>query len=258
MKLLITDNSIRHLYFVLKIIAKFDDVFWIHGYRNRLKYYKIPDHPEMINHFKTLETIEKLYFGIETTAYNHLLLEKKLGTFCDNEINSDEFYQFIYNLNPTSIITYSVPIITSKLLSLNLWAVHAGLLPYYKGSTTNIMPIVHNKPEYIGMTIFEMTDKIDEGKIILQRRPQILTTDNSHTIGCKNTILASQMIIELFERVNSNQSITAINQQEISLEENTYYKKDFNLATLRKINDNIKNGIFEKYKYKHVNIKHRM
>jgi len=255
MKLLITDDSIRHRYFVLKILQKFSDVFWIHGHRNRLQYYQISNQDEMIQHFKDLAETEKFFFETDVCTQTEILLQRRLGTFHENEINSYKFFKFIKNLNPECIITYSIPIITSDLLNLNIWGVHAGLLPYYKGSTTNIMPIVHNKPEYIGMTIFKLSRLIDEGKVILQRRPAICSLDDSHAIGCKNTILASKMVIELFTYLNSGKTIISLDQKEISSEGATYYKKDFNLQNLRKMNYNIKNGIFRNYKDKQINIK---
>jgi len=254
-KLLITADTIRHKYFAIQLLNTFPDVVWVIEPRNRLKYYKIPAHPLMQKHFEKLFSTEKDYFEKFVNKEEKLLKERCVFKIDSNGINSKLFLSFLDSLKPESILTYSVSIIGEKILSKfpgRIWNVHAGLVPYYCGSSTNLMPIIHKKIEYLGMTIHHITSKIDSGGVVIQGRPKISSDDDSHTIGCKNTVLASELAKKVIREFAEQGKVFSF-EQDIS-KRKVYYKKDFNIENLKKMNQLIEDGIFKKYRYKKVDI----
>ena len=62
--------------------------------------------------------------------------------------------------------------------------IHPSLLPYYKGLNTH-KRVLKNKEKFSGCTVHYVTDKLDSGKIILQKRVRIIRTDNEKTLKKK-------------------------------------------------------------------------
>ena len=92
----------------------------------------------------------------------------------------------IQDNNPKCIALYSVSIIKEKLISIfneRLFNIHAGLSPYYRGTATNIWPIINEELEYIGMTVHHIDKGIDSGGLILQGRPNLDKDDDTHNNG---------------------------------------------------------------------------
>ena len=54
--------------------------------------------------------------------------------------------------------------------------IHPSLLPKYKGLNTHIKAI-ENKDKFSGCTVHYVTDKLDSGKIIMQKKVKILNSD---------------------------------------------------------------------------------
>ena len=62
--------------------------------------------------------------------------------------------------------------------------IHPSLLPKYKGVNTHIRAI-NNKDKFAGCTVHYVTQKLDSGKIILQKKIKIATRDNSSSLAKK-------------------------------------------------------------------------
>ena len=62
--------------------------------------------------------------------------------------------------------------------------IHPSLLPKYKGLNTH-KRVLKNKEKFSGCTVHYVTDKLDSGKIILQKRVRIIRTDNEKTLKKK-------------------------------------------------------------------------
>lgn len=87
-----------------------------------------------------------------------------------NNINNKKIENFILNSKIKNFIFsgYSGEIIKSKILLKNIIHAHPGDLPRYKGSTTIYYSILLKKK--IFCTVFRMTKKIDEGKILFKKK----------------------------------------------------------------------------------------
>ena len=62
--------------------------------------------------------------------------------------------------------------------------IHPSLLPKYKGLNTHERAI-KNKDEFAGASVHKVTEKLDSGKVILQKRVKILKSDNVRSLEKK-------------------------------------------------------------------------
>ena len=71
-----------------------------------------------------------------------------------------------------------------KKLNKTILNIHPSLLPKYKGLNTHNRAI-QNKDKYSGATVHIVNDKLDSGKIILQKKVKILTSDSEKSLEKK-------------------------------------------------------------------------
>ena len=62
--------------------------------------------------------------------------------------------------------------------------IHPSLLPKYKGLNTHERAI-KNKDKYAGCSVHYVTEKLDSGKIIMQKKVRITSSDNPYTLSKK-------------------------------------------------------------------------
>ena len=79
--------------------------------------------------------------------------------------------------------------------------VHPSLLPKYKGLNTHLKAI-ENKEKFSGCTIHYVNQKLDSGKIIIQKKVKILKIDTPKTLAKKilkqEHILYRKALIKIF------------------------------------------------------------
>ncbi len=246
--IVVTSTSIRHKYFAIKILKEIPNSYVIFENRDRNKYYQVKMEGLMRRHFDNLFRAEELYFTEKVKLNYNFLDSRTLGTIEKNEINKSNFIDIISKINPKCISLYSVSIVKQELISLfskKLFNIHAGLSPYYRGTATNIWPIINNQLEYIGMTIHHVESGIDSGGIIIQGRPKLEIDDNSHTMACKNTELASDLMVRTIDRFVKKESVPDFTQDLSKGKQ--YYFKDFDLKTVETLNRLIERGIVGEY-----------
>ena len=71
-----------------------------------------------------------------------------------------------------------------KKISIPILNIHPSLLPRYKGLNTHYKAI-KNGDNFSGATVHKVTQKLDSGKIILQKKIKILKKDNIKTLSKK-------------------------------------------------------------------------
>ena len=71
-----------------------------------------------------------------------------------------------------------------KKFSRPILNIHPSLLPKYKGLNTHKLAI-KNKDKFSGASIHKVTQKLDSGKIILQKKVKILKTDDADSLEKK-------------------------------------------------------------------------
>lgn len=157
----------------------------------------------------------------------------------------------ILSLNPDLLICYGSSIIKSNLLDKfkgRFLNVHLGLSPYYRGSGTNVWPLINKEPEYIGATFMYIDEGIDTGQIIHQIRADIFIGDTPHTIGNRLILKMTKVFIII---IRSQNRLTIENQ--IQSSSNYYTRKHFDLVACQKLYDNFKSTMIEEFLRNRVN-----
>lgn len=168
----------------------------------------------------------------------------------NNKVVVDE----IISCNPDIIVSFGCSLIKSKLLKIyknKFLNVHLGLSPYYRGSGTNVWPLINNEIEMVGLTFMYIDEGIDTGKIIHQKRAEIYEGDDPHMIGnrlIRDMAYIYSDIIANFEMMHGFNQISAD-------KEYLYTKKDFDEYACNKLYKNFSDGIVENYieNYKKIN-----
>lgn len=184
---LLTSDSLRHRYIAESVAENLDLALIVTekkspGITGTSAYGK-KDAEFIAAHFKARAESEEEFFGNYDFPKEVPFIKVPHGS-----INSEELFKIIGQAAPDLILLFGTSIIKDPLLGryngkiINL---HLGLSPYYKGSATNLYPYLFDEPECIGATIHLATEKVDEGGILYQFRPDMEETDNLHDIGNK-------------------------------------------------------------------------
>jgi phosphoribosylglycinamide formyltransferase 1 len=161
------------------------------------------------------------------------------------KINDTNVVKAIKELNPELVVCYGSSLIKTELLEAfegRFLNVHLGLSPYYRGSGTNVWPLINQEPFMVGATYMYIDAGIDTGKIIHQVRADIFLGDSSHSIGnrlIKKMTRIYADIITSYENLND--------EKQPKSDGKLYKMKDFDGVACRKLYSNFSEGMIERY-----------
>ena len=102
--------------------------------------------------------------------------KKLLKILSSNKINLVCLAGFMQVLSKKFIVNFNKPILN----------IHPSLLPKYKGLNTH-RRVLKNGEKYSGATVHLVSEKLDSGRIILQKKTKISKSENYNTLEKKNT-----------------------------------------------------------------------
>lgn len=141
-------------------------------------------------------------------------IENNIKVFQPIKIRED--YSDILELNPTMIITCAYgQIIPDDILKFPLYGcinIHASLLPKLRGGAPIHRAIIDGYDK-TGITIMNMSSKMDAGDIISQESIPILDTDNAGLLHDKLSLLGRDLILKTIPDIVSG-NINPIKQEE--------------------------------------------
>jgi folate-dependent phosphoribosylglycinamide formyltransferase PurN len=132
------------------------------------------------------------------------------------EINDQNTIDFITKIKPDILITFGIGILQQNFLSVapkEIWNIHGGLSPWYKGAITHFWPSYHLQPQFTGCTIHYINSKIDAGAIIHQTPAVLETNDGLHQLSCKSLKIGLETIVPLLSLMGRSNNIKAVNQK---------------------------------------------
>ena len=246
--IILTGSEIRHEYFRKKIacdcrievLASFcegDEK----SLENRVRQNSESSNLEL-QHIEARSQAEKDFFSDFIASVDD---KSKPNFIAKGEINDSLIVNDIINLNPDLLVCYGSSIIKSDLLQKfdgRFLNVHLGLSPYYRGSGTNVWPLINNELDMIGATFMYIDAGIDTGEIIHQIRADIAIGDSPHSIG--NRLI--QKMTKIYADVIAKFDLLERPQQPTA-EGKFYYQKDFDHKSCRKLYENLEGGMVEKY-----------
>jgi len=171
---------------------------------------------------------------------------KAIYTEGKNALNEEVYVEEIKKLKPDLIAVCGASILKKPIISipnkgtLNL---HGGLPQKYRGIYTTLWAVYNQEPEYIGPTVHYVNEKIDDGNIIYQGRPNISIEDNPETLYVKVVKLGVKMMIRAISDIENNKV------KDYPLEENgsLYLLKMVTPEIIKKAMKNIDGGVIAKY-----------
>lgn len=193
------------------------------------------------NHFYARQETENKYYGNLKFPANVPRLKFQHG-----KINSKSSQEILKEIKPDIIVLFGSSIIQDFILEtfpnkfINL---HLGLSPYFKGSATNLFPLLYKKPQCIGATIHLATKEVDAGGILHQLRPLISENDNLHDVGNKVILKAGKELPDILQKYHSG--LLVPKEQKTGGE--ICKLIDMKPSVLKEIYRNVENGLFQEY-----------
>lgn len=248
--LFLTGSHPRHLYIAKKlykaghlkglIIEKRED--FVPSVPNNLQDL---DKNNYIRHFREREEAEYKWFGqVNYDDFDEGI--KRLYITVD-ELNSEKTINWISEFKPDIVLSYGIHKLDEKVLSTmpkNAFNIHGGLSPWYRGNTTLFWPFYFLKPNWAGMTIHQLTDKIDGGDILHHSTPELTKGDGIHDVACKSVIKVSEDLITILNMFNEGKEILKVEQKSYG---KLFNSSDWKPQHLRMIYNVFNNDIVDKF-----------
>lgn len=217
---ILTSTETRHRYFANALRARFDVVAI--GYEDtgytpaNLDGFDLTDDERRIvrHHFDERERQEGIFFGHDA---NWICDSSDCGVLqiAKGSLNSDRTLEFFESRRVDTVAVYGTNLIKPPLLTqwpgrmINL---HLGLSPYYRGTGTNFYPLLNEEPQYVGATILMIDAGIDTGPILRHARPEIVSGDMPHTLGCKAILAGIEAMCSVLADTESVQALAPVPQ----------------------------------------------
>ena len=157
--------------------------------------------------------LKKRYTPVGLYAIN-----KKLDLLCLSSFKDEKLYRALKKLDPDLFIVVAFKIIPQKFLNLPKYGainLHASLLPSYRGASP-IQYALLNGDKKSGVTTFLMDDKIDNGKILMQKEFNINDDDNYESLIKKVESYGPDLVIKSIDSIASNPKYQKQDENNIS------------------------------------------
>lgn len=239
--LVITHNNLRHLYFANTILKKCSQfqIELIIGAKLKKEFKKKKKLTKKISNIfffifqyllnKQIVNFEKIFFKNEEKKFKLLSKNKILLDLNGKKnINDTSVIKLIKNYNPYIILNMGSILLIKDLIDSARFSIniHTGLSPYYKGSKTNIWPILDRKYNYLGLTIHFLSTGIDNGDIIYTRRIHFANKSFS-LINNTAIVYASHKLALITKYIMLNDRINSVKQWENGL---SFKNSDWNAS----------------------------
>jgi methionyl-tRNA formyltransferase len=124
-------------------------------------------------------------------------------------INSPDFLARIRPLNLDLIVSVAAPVLfKGELISLakrGCINIHNGMLPRYRGMLPNFWQMYHGERE-VGITVHEINEKLDDGRIILQEKVPIEAGETLDSLIRRTKRLGARVMLRALDAI-SNEAV---------------------------------------------------
>jgi len=184
-----TGSHPRHNYVAEQLIKSGKAVGYL--IENRESFVPAPPHylegqdkQNYIRHFKDRDQSEHAMFPASIEVPQSVSVRK----VSIDQLNSQGTIDWLKSLQADLLISYGVHKLSNELLSQapsHAWNIHGGLSPWYRGTTTLFWPFYMLQPNWAGMTIHKLSDKLDAGDILHHAVPKLEYGDGIHDVANK-------------------------------------------------------------------------
>ncbi len=142
--------------------------------------------------------------------------EKKIPLITPNSLKSLDFEQKLLSFNPDIFVVVAYKILPPSLINLPKFGslnLHASLLPKYRGAGPIQWALI-NGDKTTGVTIFQISSKVDTGEVLDKVEVKIEEEDNMLTLGMRLCTIGADLmhnVINNLERGNVKREKQDIN-----------------------------------------------
>lgn len=152
-------------------------------------------------------------YGVE-----HIAGKYKIPYKIIHSSNSKEFIQEVKRLQPDIILSFSAPeVIKEPLLSLpeyGILNVHGSYLPEYRGCMPSFWHL-YNEEEYAGASVHFMSEKIDDGDIVIQEKVHIGDCNSVMEVIQKTKEKGGDLMVKAIQKIESGDLQTKPNDTSV-------------------------------------------
>jgi folate-dependent phosphoribosylglycinamide formyltransferase PurN len=163
------------------------------------------------SYIRKLKVTETIFFEKYDEEFNKL----KNKVYCIKTVNDREVISLVFENNIDIIcnlggdIAKKDFIASARLLCLNI---HSGLSPFYNGSQSTAWAFTNQRPNFCGITLMKMNERIDGGDILAHYLPSIDINDTADTLFCKGIVGGVNSIIECINYIQKYGLVKGIPQ----------------------------------------------
>lgn len=189
------------------------------------------DRKNFVHHFAERDRAERKFF-------EHVEKEKLLGSVpvyyvTKENLNDEATIQFIKEHPAEMLLTYGVHKVDNEIIQCHpgkSFNIHGGLSPWYRGNTTLFWPFYFLKPNWAGMTLHQLTEKLDGGSILHHSVPTLEHGDTMHEVACKAVCQVAEDLCLILQRVDEGEELTCKRQKSSG---KLFVSEDWTPQTLR-------------------------
>ena len=125
--------------------------------------------------------------------------EKILKT---KNINNFESYNYIKKLKPDLGVVFGTRKISKKIINLfkfGLINIHRGIVEKYRGLDSEYWALYHRDYKNIGITIHQVSEDLDTGKVIVQRKLKMKKNFKIYMLRYITTVIATKEIVKIIK-----------------------------------------------------------
>ena len=161
------------------------------------------------------------YLHLGVTDIKALALEAGLRVFQPENINTPKSVEFLKSLNADLFVIVAYGQLLSqevldipKVFPINI---HASLLPKYRGAAPINWAIIKGE-KVTGVTIMQVTKKMDSGPVILQKEINILDSDDAVSLELKLRDLGAGLLLRAVPLIKSKDyKLTSQDESKVTL-----------------------------------------
>lgn len=211
-------DHLRHRYFLWQLERA---VPVVHVYTQQRE----PEVPESVPtdalgelvafHFRERRRVESLMFGdaekYEPRARAHTRFEDLQGERLKQVVSA------VVDDKPDLLLCFGTGILPHSIVGVPLqsWNMHGGLSPWFRGDATMFWPSYLLQPQFTGVTLHQMTERVDAGALVHQSGAVLVSGDGLHALAARTLLRGIEETVSVVKAtVESGQFPTVAEQRQ--------------------------------------------
>ena len=155
-----------------------------------------------VRHFEGRDNTERKFFPSSGRGFDEIPSLRVTR----EELNSAKVWAFLDERKTDLALTYGVHFLRPETLAHlpeTCWNLHGGLSPWYRGAITLFWPSYVLEPQMTGMTVHQLTQRLDGGPIVHHVAGPLVRGDGIHELACQAVAALSKelpLLVSKFER----------------------------------------------------------